>query len=83
MYDILYSEKAIKQLEKLEKQVRERIILSLERSRIRPYANIKKLVGNPFFSLRVGDYRVILSIENNELKILVVEIGHRRNIYQH
>ena len=81
MYELFYSEKALKQLEKLDKQLQERIISTLERCRIRPHAHIKKLVGNPYFSLRIGDYRAILNIKNNELRILVVEVGHRKNVY--
>jgi len=81
VYELFYSEKALKQLEKLDKQLQERIISTLERCRIRPHAHIKKLVGNPYFSLRIGDYRAILNIKNNELRILVVEVGHRKNVY--
>ena len=81
VYELFYSEKSIKQLEKLDKQLQERIISTLERCRIRPHVHVKKLVSNHYFSLRVGDYRVILSINNNELRILVVEVGHRRNVY--
>ncbi|MEM4258797.1 MAG: type II toxin-antitoxin system RelE/ParE family toxin [Candidatus Thermoplasmatota archaeon] len=40
-----------------------------------------KLVGDPGYKLRVGDYRVILEIEKEKLVILVLIIGHRKNIY--
>jgi len=55
-------------------------MLTLERIRIRPYPYVKKLVGSPYFRLRVGDYRVILDIKENELIIHVLELGHRKNI---
>ena len=61
-YELIYSETALKSLKKLEKQIQARIISVLERIRIRPHPYIKKLVGNPYFSLRAGDYRVILDI---------------------
>ena len=82
MYNLIYSESASKQIKKLDKGVRLRIISSLERIRIRPYPYVKKLVGNSYFSFRVGDYRIILDIKEDKLIILVVEVGHRRNIYQ-
>ncbi len=82
MFDVLYSDQALKQLEKLEKAVKERILKTLERIRIRPAYHVKKLVASPYFRLRVGDYRVILDIKNDELIILVIEVGHRRNVYQ-
>ena len=81
MYAIIYSELALKQLEKLEKRNQERILAVLERCRIRPEAFAKRLVGQPYFRLRVGDYRVIIDIQDQKIIIFVVEIGHRKNIY--
>ena len=81
-YQIFFTDKASKQLKKLEKVDQERIIKSLERIRIRPEAHITKLIGDPAYKLRVGDYRVILEIEKEKLIILVLMIGHRKNIYK-
>ena len=82
MYILLYSPTAMKALEKLDKSVKERILIALERLRIRPEScDIKKLVGMPGFRFRVGDYRVIFDIEKDNLQILVLRIGHRKNIY--
>jgi mRNA interferase RelE/StbE len=81
-YDILISEKAKKQLSKLDRGLRERIIKTLKRCRVRPYVHVKKLVSSPYFRLRVGDYRVIMDIKDNELRILVIEIDHRKKIYK-
>ncbi len=81
LYEIIFSLKAKKQLLKLEKSIQERIISSLERIRIRPEAFVNKLVGNPGYKLRVGDYRVIMDIDNNKLLVLVIKVGHRKNIY--
>ena len=81
MYIILFSNKAKKQLFKLEKKIQERIIAALERIRIRPESYIAKLVGDQGYKLRVGDYRVIMDIDNNNLLILVIKVGLRRDIY--
>ncbi|MFA4955541.1 MAG: type II toxin-antitoxin system RelE/ParE family toxin [Candidatus Methanoperedens sp.] len=40
-----------------------------------------KLVGDPGYKLRVGDYRVIMDIDNKIIRILILKVGHRRNIY--
>ena len=80
-YEIIFSDKAFKQLKKLEHEVQERIIKALERIRIRPEAYVTKLVGDPGFRLRVGDFRVILDIEKEKLLIFVIKIGHRSTIY--
>ena len=81
MYTLVYSEKAAKQLKNLNKDLQEKIITALERCRIRPHAHIKKIVGSHYFSLRVGDHRVIIDIQKNELRIFVIKIGRRKNIY--
>jgi len=81
MYEVLLTTKAKKQLHKLDEFLRNRIISSLERCRIRPQAHIKKLVGSPLFSLRVGDFRIILEIQKKKLIIYVLEMGPRKNIY--
>lgn len=82
MYEVIFSEKAEHQLLKLEKNIQDRIISTLERIKIRPEHFVEKLVGEQGFKLRVGDYRVFLDIDNNKLIILVLELGHRRNIYK-
>jgi len=82
MFEIVFSDKALKQLSKLEKPLQERIINSLERIRIRPEAYLTKLVGDSAYKLRVGDYRVLIDLDKTKLLILVIKIGHRRNIYE-
>lgn len=82
MYTLVYAEEFLKQLKKLNKDVQKRVISALERIRIRPYPHVKKLVGSPYFRVRVGDYRVIVDIKENKLIVYVLEVGHRRNIYK-
>lgn len=82
MYELVYSDTALKQLRKLDKPLQSRIISAIERLRIRPEScDIKKLVGIQGFRFRVGDYRVIFDIEEQQVRILVLHIGHRKNIY--
>jgi mRNA interferase RelE/StbE len=68
-------------LRKLDREIGQRIISTLERIRIRPDAYVKKLVGDEGYRLRVGNYRVILDLDKEKLIILVLRIGHRRNVY--
>ena len=82
MYELIYSPGALKSLEKFDKPMQERVIIALERLRIRPEScDIKRLVGIPGYRFRVGDYRVIFDIKQEKLHILVLKIGHRKNIY--
>ncbi|MBI2134064.1 type II toxin-antitoxin system RelE/ParE family toxin [Candidatus Woesearchaeota archaeon] len=82
MYDIEFSTTAEKQLYKLERGVQIRVISTLERIRIKPYSFVKKLVGSPYFRLRIGDYRAILDIQDGRLIVFVIEVANRRDVYK-
>ncbi len=77
-FEALISETAIKELSKLEPEIKERIknkLLLLEEDpfKSRPLADIKKLKGfsNPFlYRLRIGDYRLIYTIQEKFVKIV-------------
>jgi mRNA interferase RelE/StbE len=45
-------------------------------------ADVKKLKGRDAWRIRVGDYRVIYEIHGRVLQILVITVGHRREIYR-
>ena len=66
----------------LEKDIQIRILNSLDRIKIRPEAYVTKLVGDTAYRLKVGDYRVIMDIDKGKLIILIIKVGHRRNIHQ-
>ncbi|HYM40508.1 MAG TPA: type II toxin-antitoxin system RelE/ParE family toxin, partial [Thermoplasmata archaeon] len=42
---------------------------------------VQKLVNSPYYRLRIGDYRVILDVQGEVLRILVLKVGHRESIY--
>jgi len=81
-YSLIYTENAKKQLKKLDKKFQERIINSLERCRLRPKSYVKKLIGTPYFRLRVDNFRIIVDIKDNKLTIMILEIDHRKKIYK-
>ncbi len=80
-YQVIFSDLALKQLRKLDKEIGQRIISSLEPIRIRPDAYVKKLVGDDGYKLWVGNYRLILDLDRGKLIILVLRIGRMRNAY--
>ena len=81
MYSILFSDLSKKQLFKLPKEIQQRIVAALERIRIRPEGYVTNLVGETGYKFRVGDYRVLMDIEQDKLLILVIKVGHRKNVY--
>ena len=80
-YEILFSDSSLQQLKSLDRGAQQRILAALERIRTNPWRYVKKLVDDPGYRLRVGDYRVILDIDGRRLLILVIKIGHRKNVY--
>jgi len=82
MYLIVFSREAEKEISKLKKDVQKRIFNSLNRIKVDPHKHIERLVGLPYYKLRAGDYRLILSVKVAESIILIAKIGHRKNIYK-
>lgn len=82
MYDVFFSDTALKQLKKLEKEIQSRIISAIERIRIRPEFFVKRLVGEPYFRLRVGNYRIILEMKKDKMVIMIIYVGHRKSVYK-
>ena len=72
-----------KNLKKLDPFVRKQIKAYLNRVTDNPRAKGKALVANRTgqWRYRIGAYRVIVNIQDNELIILALEVGHRRDIY--
>ena len=58
-----------------------RILAKLEQLRVGPYRYVRRLVGSPFYRLRVGGYRVILDIQGAQLLILVLRVRPRETVY--
>lgn len=80
MFKVIWDEKAYEALSKLEPIISKRIEKKVSELAENPYyKDIRKLRGMNAFRLRVGDYRVIFEIEKDI--IMVLKIGHRRNIY--
>lgn len=85
-YKVAYTPKAIKSLRKLDKYTRNLIYAWIDKNLAdceNPRIHGKGLVGNKAgqWRYRIGDYRMICEIEEEKIVILVLEIGHRRNVY--
>ena len=81
-YSIRVTDTAKNQLAKLDRQAAKRIDKKLREIAPDPFQYVSKLAGLEFYKLRVGDYRVLMSIQKGNLIILVIEISHRRNVYK-
>ncbi|MCC9625912.1 type II toxin-antitoxin system RelE/ParE family toxin [Thalassospira sp. MA62] len=82
---VRYEPKAIRDMRSLPVKVRRQIDAKIEAYAKAPESlrnNIKRLQGSEYFRLRVGNYRVIFSIENGQVTIMVVQrVRHRKEAY--
>lgn len=83
-YRIEVKRSAAKALRKIPKADRKRIAQKIDSlAEDPPNPEITKMKGNnPFHKVRVGDYRIIYEIQEHALLILIVKIGHRKDIYR-
>jgi mRNA interferase RelE/StbE len=78
-YEVVFDPAAIEFLEKLEKQLKERIFNKIMAASETPFHFFVRLTERSDYKLRVGDYRVIADI--NQSRIEVTFIGHRKDVY--
>ncbi len=86
-WKIEFLPQAEKDLEALDRQTIRRILKFLE-SRIKPLDD-PRTIGEPlkgpelgkYWRYRIGDYRLICKIEDRRLFVIVVKVGHRKNVY--
>ena len=82
-YRVILPKSVQKELDRLPDDVVRRILARLAELETNPRpADVKKLKGRSAWRIRVGDYRVIYEIRDRELQILVITVGHRREIYR-
>jgi mRNA interferase RelE/StbE len=82
-YQVILPKSAQKELDRLPNRIEERMVdaLSALKEQPRPAA-CKKLRGENAWRIRVGDYRAIYEIDDRNARIVVVTIGHRREVYR-
>ena len=83
MYSLFFSNKAIKFLKKCDESLKKRISEKIETLSLDPVPhNSVKVVGEErSFRLRIGDYRVLYTIDWKKQEILIVKIGQRPSVY--
>lgn len=83
IYEILFKESVWKDLRKIPKNDLKRILSRIEKLGDDPRAfGCEKLAGHDLYRVRQGNYRIVYSIQDNELTIWVVQVGHRKNVYR-
>ena len=83
-YRIEVKRSAAKALKKIPKSDQKRISKKIDNfAENLPSPDTSKMKGNnPFHKIRVGDYRIVYEIQDDILLILIIKIGHRKDIYR-
>jgi len=82
-YNILIKPSAVKEIENIPRKDRLRIIQKIQGLANTPRPQgCEKLTGENRYRIRHGVYRIVYSVTDRELHIVVVKIGHRRDVYK-
>lgn len=82
-YEVLIKPSAVKEIESLPRKDRQRIFLRIESLADSPRpAGCRKLSSRDDFRIRQGQYRIVYKIEDDQLVVLVVKVGHRKSVYR-
>jgi len=85
-YRIEFARSARKEFEKLPERIRDRIVDALELLSVNPHSEFLKVKkmrgGEDLFRLRFGHYLLVYEVRDHVLVVLVIKIGHRREVYK-
>ena len=81
MTDIEYTEQALEHLANLEDHVADRVMNKVDEATEWTEHRLERLSGYPYYKLRAGDYRAIITWNREEDVLIVEAVGHRRNVY--
>lgn len=83
-YSITYTPSAAKAIRKLDKPTARRLLNAIGTlaSNPRPSGCIQLKGGRGEFRIRLGDYRIVYDVQDDELVVLVLKVGHRREVYR-
>jgi mRNA interferase RelE/StbE len=82
MYELIIRPSAEKQMDRLPAKVRQRVVAALDelRNEPRPPPCAKLHGRDDLWRIRVGQYRVVYTIQDEELVVLVVRVAHRKDV---
>ena len=85
MLSLYWTKKTFKQMSELPRIISKQIFTHVNYLQIQPFSpnlDIKKMAGQPWLRLRVGDYRIVFQIDKEEQRIIILFVGHRNNVYK-
>ena len=81
MTDVEYTEQALEHLADLEDHIADRVMNKVDEATEWTEHRLERLSGYPYYKLRAGDYRAIITWNREESLLIIEAVGHRRNVY--
>jgi len=85
-YAVVFKKSAAKEFQGLPQRIQQKILDAVQLLSLNPYTEllqIKKMKGSDsLYRVRIQDYRVIYLIENQVIKVTIIKIGHRKEVYE-
>ncbi|MEU3305750.1 type II toxin-antitoxin system RelE/ParE family toxin [Nocardiopsis sp. NPDC006832] len=82
-YEVYFSSAAARQLRKLEERQRKRVLHAVRGLSEDPRPpGVKALRGRVGYRIRIGDHRVLYTVDDGVIEVWVVKVGHRRDVYE-
>ncbi len=86
MFTVLFTKSAEREYKNLDSKIQAKVQEAVKLLRISPYSDllqIKKLKGDPhLYRVRIGDYRIVYEVAKVEIRVIIIKIGHRREVYR-
>ena len=82
-YTLRIDKRVEKEVRALPGDVRERVLSALARLQESPLTgSVKKLVGEPSYRLRIGNYRIVFEVDTFNKEVTVLKVAHRKDVYR-
>ena len=86
VYEVVFKKSAAKELQSLPQKIQQKILDAVQLLSLNPYTEllqIKKMKGaDSLYRARIQDYRVVYLIENQRIKVAIIKIAHRKEVYE-
>lgn len=82
-YEVRFVRSAQKELKKLDNKEQVRLLKAIQKLSLHPKkGDVRPMVGSTAWRLRVGNYRVIYDINDKVVLVLILKVGHRKDVYR-
>ena len=86
VYEVVFKKSAAKDLQSLPQKIQQKILDAVQLLSVNPYTEllqIKKMKGaESLYRVRIQDYRMIYLIDNKIIKVTIIKIGHRKEVFE-